>query len=403
MFIERRGINMKVLYISYLTIFSTGGAPIEASKFYNALKYCKSKIEDFDFKVISMNEHLNEKIEGVQLFYSKKDAIKSRLLGHCYYMYMWWKHNKKIIMSYNPDVVILGRSNLGFIAKDLRNSKRSPIIVTDIDNVEYDYINAFYVNSLNPLKKFANFHLKTTTFLDEQQSVKHSDFLFFLTSRNQKRIEELYKDTENKMFSILPICIPETKTNLKNTDEKMVVFYGTLSYEANHESIMWFIDKVWKNYFAHRNDIHLIIAGKSPKLQLINNMKETREITLNADYKEFSEFVKEGALVIAPLLKGAGMKTKIAEALEMGLLVVSSDEGLVGYEECASNEGVWKANKPEEYIDVINKYISYDTEQIAFFSKKNIQLFKNYYSQDRANKEIENVLKKCEQLRREKK
>ena len=382
---------MKVIYISYVEILSVGGAPIEARKFYNALKYCKTMIKDFDFKVISLDKDLPEKLEDVELVFDKFDSIRSRIAGHSYYMYTWWNRNKKIVMRYNPDIVILGRSNLGFIAYDLKRCFPNVIVMTDVDNIEIDYLEAFKVDSTNIIKRIMNEQLRRVSLKDEQKSVEYSDFLFFLTPRNLDRAKELYNYDSNNKHTILPICVSPAKEKLIHNTSKAVTFYGNLNYEANHSSIIDFIENVWTPYFSEYTDIRLLIAGKSPRDELKQKIQQIHNIELYGDYKKMSDFMPEGALAIAPLQKGAGMKTKVAEALSMGLLVVASDEGLVGYEECSEVEGVWRANSVEEYVNVINKYIGIKEDQHILISKRNKELARKYYSQDRANQELFNI------------
>ena len=64
--------------------------------------------------------------------------------------------------------------------------------------------------------------------------------------------------------------------------------------------------------------------------------------------------------MIAPIEKGAGMKVKVADSLSMGIMVVGSDEALVGYDEAINddiNNSIIRANTPDEYKEAIMSYL----------------------------------------------
>ncbi|MFI3326549.1 MAG: glycosyltransferase [Clostridia bacterium] len=383
---------MRILYISYIKIKSWGGAVIEADKFIDGIESFAKNQKNCEYKIISLDNNLENTLPNVVLNPSKALSVLSRLLGHSYYMYMFWRLNKKKILAYKPDVVVLGRSNLGFIAKSIKKYSNSIKVVTDVDNIEIDYINAFSNNSTSLSIK----QLKKTTYRDENDTIKYSDHLLMLTPRNLSRVKELYGYSSDNN-SVLPICMDKPIKPLEiNTQCKNVVFYGSLSYPANNNAICDFINNVWKENYKSNKNIKLIVAGSSPQNQLLELVSKYENIVVYKNYSELKDVIPKNSLLIVPLKDGAGMKTKIVEALSFGLTVVASDEALEGYEEIMNppNKGVTRANAVNEYIEAINMFMKLDETELVEQGKENYKLFEKFYSYERSRKVFANILKK---------
>lgn len=387
---------MRILYISYVNLFSTGGAPIEARKFYYSLKNMSQEIKNFDFKVISLDKNLEECLPNIELRYSKKSAMFSRLCGHSYYMFWFWRKNSAKIMSYKPDLVILGRSNLGFIARDIKLKAPNVKVITDVDNIEIDYIEAWCGKEKSIMRKLLISQLKKATYKDECDAICYSDWCFFLTKRNLMRAKDQY-GYDSEKYSILPICIPEPKGKLYKKGKRSIAFYGTLDYCSNHNGITDFLNNVWTPYFSNDERIELIIAGKNPLPDLYSMVQKFNNVKLYAGFDTLEDILPRHAMALAPLKDGAGMKTKMAEALAYGMFAVGSSEAWVGYEEILNcSKGVQLADTPEEYREAIELYLSCSDEELQQIGQRNHMLYLQHYSLKTANLVIKNAIKMLE-------
>ena len=126
---------MKILFVSDNAINGFGGGSIENRKHYDALReYCKKNGDEL--KVISRDGNLEESL-NINIYKNKIIDILVRLKGHSTYLYNTWKHNEKLICStYKPDILYLGRSRFGFIAKRVKKLLPECHVITNIDNVE---------------------------------------------------------------------------------------------------------------------------------------------------------------------------------------------------------------------------------------------------------------------------
>ena len=383
---------MKILLISDNSIFGHGGGSLEERKYYDGIKEYVNN-NGGEFKVLTIDKVFEDSLTS-DINKKKSYDYGSRLLGHSSFMYFVWKKHKKDCFEFNPDIVFLGRSRLGFIAKDIKKHLPGTAIVCCLNNVEYDYVDAYFANNDSFLKKLYIKLEKKCVYNDELLSVKYLDVLSYLTNRDKKRMHELY-DTQNREEMILPICVSDVVTLTKMSAKRTVVFIGSLGYESNSSALFEFIENVWLPYFAENKDIELIVGGSNPSIALENTLQSIPNASLYKNFDSLRDIVPKRSMIIAPIQKGAGMKVKVAESLSMGLLIAASDEALVGYEEAlqfGEKEGIMRANLPDEYKKAIDSYLSSSEETLIEIEKQNTDLFKRYYQYNRSRKYIHDLI-----------
>ena len=217
-------------------------------------------------------------------------------------------------------------------------------------------------------------------FKDERDSIMFSDKLVYLTLRDVNRIRELYNYIDNNPC-IVPICLPKLVELKKESNKKTIAFVGSLNYSSNIQAVKTIVKDIWEKTFSCNDNIELIIAGREPSNELKSLLNKYKNVTLISNFKDLSLILPKSSLLLAPIKEGAGMKVKVADAMSMGLIIVGSDEALVGYEEAVTkSEGIKRANTTEEYIEFIKEYISMPVEKINEVSEVNKKIFDDKYS-----------------------
>lgn len=387
---------MKILFVSDNAINGFGGGSIENRKHYDALReYCKKNGDEL--KVISRDGNLEESL-NVNIYKNKIIDILVRFKGHSTYLYNTWKHNEKLICStYKPDILYLGRSRFGFIAKRVKKLLPECHVITNIDNVEIDYIDGYFSMKKGLVNKFYRMLETWAVKRDETQAVKCSDVLIYLTKRNVARIEEIYGHYEGDPI-VLPICIKEEITLRNTANKKNIVFVGSLDYAANVLAVQRIL-KLWKKKYLLNESIQLIIAGRNPSKELIEDIGNLKNVTLVQNFEDISTVIPKKSLMLAPIEKGAGMKVKVAETLSMGLMIAASDEALVGYEEAEIQDhvgGIIRANTEKEFEDCIDCFLGKTEDELSKIEKSNKMIYRICYSYKKSRTIISNV---CDNIR----
>lgn len=381
-------MRKKVLYITMNKIFENSGGGLGARRIYNSLKSLKSE-KNIDFKVISLDNDITESAE-FKISKNKNDDIISRLCLHSNYMYTQFKNEQLIseIKVFNPDIVFISSSRLGFVAKKLKKIGIKNI-VGFFDNIEYDYVDGYALKFSGIKRNVFKFIEKKVVHRDEKVFINNLDMAIFLTKRDKCRAENLY-DIGFKNEKIIPICVNKSSLNLISENNINLVFMGSLSYGSNIDAIEYFIENIWNDIEKKFKNIKFIVAGGNPPETLVYKIQKYENIILKANFKHKEDVVNEKSIIISPIRTGAGMKVKVAEALSMGLPIIGSKETLIGYEELGKEENfVFEANNTCEYV----KYISIlKKENFRKIKATNLALYNKYYSEDRIKKDIISII-----------
>lgn len=385
----------KILMISHIELFGFGGGCLENRKYYDGLKHyaehCNAEI-----KVISLDKPFEDSFD-IQVKKTKIMDIMARIIGHSTYLFFVWRKNRKKILKYQPDMIVLGRSRMGFIAKDIKRYLPNCKVVVNMENLEYDYVDAYFANKKGIIKRMYSYLEKFCVYRDEKNAVIYADALNYLTKRDYDRTHNLYKPND-KIETILPICIKQSTMLVnKKAKFKSIIFIGSLGYGSNLDALLWFINNVWKQYYSNRKDIRFIIGGNNPTQELKDIVLQIPNIELHINFLKLEDIVPNNAMLIAPIMSGAGMKVKVAEALSMGLMITASDEALVGYEEIWQSEfcaGVFRANTPHDYYDAIEKFMMMNDDDFTIICKDNVSIYEELYSYKRSRHTIRNLCSK---------
>lgn len=382
---------MKVLFISDNRINGFGGGCVENKKHYAALKkYCGTK---HILKVISTDKNFEDSLE-VSLYKNKILDILVRLLGHSSFLYFTILLDGEKIREYNPDIIYLGRSRFGFIAKWAKKIIPECKIITNIDNVEFDYVDAYFSDEKGITGLLKRNLEKNAVKRDERLTIQYSDKLIFLTKRNVERYETLYEYKESKPC-ILPVCLGKSKELKKLNNQRNIVFIGSLDYAANINAVLKLLS-IWKRNFIDNKDVILTIAGRNPSNEIINNVKHVSNIRLISDFDDVTDVVSQDSLMLAPIENGAGMKIKVAESLSLGLSVAGSQEALVGYEEAINYSrtkgSITRCLDDESYLLCINQHIKKSEEELKKIEEEQKNIFYKFYSYERSNRVIADII-----------
>lgn len=384
---------MRILLVSDNKVFGIGGGSLEERKYYDGIKRYIDSVGG-EFKVLSIDDPFEASLTG-KIEKTRKEDILSRVCGHSTYMYFVWKKHKREVYRFNPDVIVLGRSRLGFIARDIKKKLPNTKIVCNMENVEYDYVDGYFSNSSSILKKLYVVWEKLCVKRDEKEAICHSDALNYLSQRDFMRTHDLYHVSIQKQEMILPICVENPIKLTLELSKQSVVFIGSLGYESNINALNTFLNKVWLPYFADKENIGLIVGGRNPSEELECKLNSIKNCTIYKNFNSLQDVVPTHSLMIAPIQKGAGMKVKVAESLSMGLMIAASDEALVGYEDALAStngNGVIRANSPKEYKDAIESYLGMSNEALKEIEDANITTFERYYNYCRSRESIRRML-----------
>ena len=109
-----------------------------------------------------------------------------------------------------------------------------------------------------------------------------------------------------------------------------VLFVGALHRRENSDGIRWFLDEVWPAVRQRVPEAKLVIAGANPPDHIKSAAGSHVDVT--GYRRDLSSLYADADVFVAPLLSGAGLKFKVAQAMIFGLPVVATEIAAEGFE-----------------------------------------------------------------------
>lgn len=102
----------------------------------------------------------------------------------------------------------------------------------------------------------------------------------------------------------------------------------------------------------------MVCAGARPSDEIKQTISKYRDIHLVDTPPTMDPYFRHALAYVAPILSGAGMKVKVAEALSYGLTVFGTPHALLGYD---MRHGLIKVETAVQYKDALINFLEEQT------------------------------------------
>lgn len=113
-----------------------------------------------------------------------------------------------------------------------------------------------------------------------------------------------------------------------------IVFVGTMNYEPNISAVNYFVDKIYPSLLERYPQLKFYIVGNRPSKEVLK--LASKNILVTGFVDDVWEYLKKSAVVVIPMISGAGIQNKILEAMSIGGCVVTTP---IGFEGLKHDEG----------------------------------------------------------------
>lgn len=129
-----------------------------------------------------------------------------------------------------------------------------------------------------------------------------------------------------------------------------IFFFGTLSWQANLDGLLWFIKSIWPALLKREPKLVFYIIGKNPPLELRQLAKEQKRIVFTGFVDDLDDYFTQCRVFINPVRFGSGIKVKMLDAMYRGMPTVSSS---IGVESLSLKDGqeVMIADSVDEWVE----------------------------------------------------
>ena len=175
-----------------------------------------------------------------------------------------------------------------------------------------------------------------------------------------------------------------------NCAKPILLFVGTMTWEANLHGVRWFLQEVWPAVYRHNPNAEFWICGNiGDNLSFVKEANSCSGVKCFGFVEDLEEIYSQSSIFVAPLRFGSGIKIKVVNALFRGFPVVSTRCGVEGIG-CTSENGVYITDDASEFsahiINLMDNPEAWRTAsmQAREFSKKKISWETQFKIIDRA-------------------
>ena len=358
---------MKIAYITSVEILgsqNTGGIQC-CNRNLSLLKQAFGEDNVFVCAITKHKEFAAKSYGNTKVFFSNRrkiNILKYTLSGRLQFGRDVETAVLEHIKNLKCDVVFIEFSRMGFLQERLPKDVKQVLF---LHNIEVDYI-----------KNLTRVHppyivLKRAVERNETLALKNADVIMALNSKDADRVRGDYNRTADL---ILPITMndsfnqAEMVTQKTSTSKLQILFIGSL-FPPNEQGVLWFVNEVMP-----RVNAEFTVVGRG--FEKLKNRLNRNNVNIIGTVDKLSEYYHEADAVVSPILFGAGMKVKTAEAMMYGKTMFATDEALEGYE-VEGQKNIFRCNTAPEFIEAINAYA--DSPQYKPFDEEIRALFLEKY------------------------
>lgn len=211
----------------------------------------------------------------------------------------------------------------------------------------------------------------------EKYTMQQADGIFFITPDDAKWAEANFNLPASKCHNVpfgtdmqaQPQGHAEAKQQVAaelniSKDVPWLYFLGALDYSPNEAAVQYIIDEIQPRLDKAGMPYEIIIAGKGLNTGIQQQIKERKHIQYAGFVNNLDMFLKACNVMLNPVLKGGGVKTKVIEALGYNKMVVSCESGAAGIQQnaCGTNLQVLPDNDWDAFVQTTIAAMSSPTD-----------------------------------------
>lgn len=182
-------------------------------------------------------------------------------------------------------------------------------------NIEHDYYSGLIQTTSNPIKKLY-FLLEALRLKKYYQKLQAASGIIGVSKKDATELKGMFKQVH-----YIPAFNKNSQVNCKVGHGSFILYHGNLSVSENANAVKWLLEKVFSKISTP-----IIIAGKAPGRDLINDIKRLPHVTLMADIDEqqMNELKENAHIHTLITFQDTGIKHKLLNALFTGRFVLAN-------------------------------------------------------------------------------
>lgn len=394
---------MKILYIAPIKIDANASAGAETINIYiNQLakmgnEVCVLAFSEGRFKQDNITYQILNVPENKRSVNKYVKALGWIFYPNNRYLYKTTHAVRKEIekqlteLSGKADVVMLETASAYLLWDIVKKCMHNAKIVASVHDVAYQGSWRKMQLEESPMKRKLRRRYCRAAKDIEVNALSHVDLIM---PHNRDNIELLKKNKTIKEKEYFPL-VPYYETGFKHNDatkSRDILFYGLMRRPENYESACWFLD----NVFPKLDDsFQFIVMGGNPPESIIKRASDRVVVTGFVEEEIVKAYFENSFCMVASLLYGSGIKTKIVSAFCAGLPVLTNEIGIEGIPASRGIDYI-HCDAPDDYVKGIEGLAS-DSQMYTELCEQARRVVEHGFNHEKCARELNQKL--AEQLK----
>lgn len=150
------------------------------------------------------------------------------------------------------------------------------------------------------------------------------------------------------------VDLPHQDALNQGGNQNRICFIGKMNYEPNVLAVEYFCNTIFPKILNTYPDATFYIVGSHPDKR-VNKLGGQPNVYVTGFVESIEPYLKDSAIVVAPMLTGSGIQNKIIQAMAHRCCVVTTKIGAEGLSTEDSGISICKTN--QEWIDTISELL----------------------------------------------
>lgn len=175
-------------------------------------------------------------------------------------------------------------------------------------------------------------------------------------------------------------------------DPDLISFVGRMDYYPNQQCMLEFCARTWPRLRERRPGLRLAIVGAAPSAA-IRQLAALPGVSVTGYVNDVRPYLRQSALMVAPLNIARGTQNKILEAMALGVPVVASELAAGGVD-AMPGEHLLTARGPGEQANAIASILDQPAER-ARLAQAGRERMLSHHAWDRSMQRLNAIIDRC--------
>ena len=271
-----------------------------------------------------------------------------------FYGHKWIGKFPDYIKENDADVILLSRPNIAIsYINDVKNYSKAMSVFYGHDLHYKRFMMQYEIEKEPKILETAGIFQKI-----EEELWSKSDLVLY-PSMEEVNAVKLKNDKVNvKQVQLYYYDnFPQVDVNLLKKC-KDILFVAGFAHSPNEDAALWFVKDIFPIIKSILADVRLFLVGSNPTEKVQELESNDVIVTGYVTDENLAEFYRNARVAVVPLRFGAGVKSKVTEALRHGIPLVTTFIGAQGLKDL--NTAAFVVDVPEQFADSVIKLLKYD-------------------------------------------